>query len=60
MDDNLPLRKLSLAMLGTVLEHMSDSFDADGVMAAAPLLLADHENVKIAFIQVCVCPHILK
>lgn len=52
VDDNLPLRKLSLNILGTILQNIVDKFDAPGTMQIAALLLADNDDVKVLFLQV--------
>ena len=52
MDDNLPLRKLCLSILGTILESMADRFDANAVMGISPNLLTDNDDVKVAFLQI--------
>lgn len=52
MDDNLPLRKLCMSILSTLLEHMADKFDANKVMEISTNLLADQDDVKVSFLQV--------
>eukprot|EP01040_Poterioochromonas_malhamensis_P026498 gene26498-33336_t len=51
VDDNLPLRKLSLAALETLLAMAPDKFDANALMAIAEKLLVDNEEVRLLFIQ---------
>jgi len=54
VDDNLPLRKLCLASLETLLNTAPDKFDANAIMAISPVLLltpGDVEEVKLLFIQ---------
>ncbi len=52
VDDNLPLRKLSLNIMGTILHNMVDKFDAVGTMQIAATLLGDNDDVKVLFLQV--------
>ena len=60
VDDNLPLRKLSLNIMGTILHNMVDKFDSVSAMQIAPTLLGDNDDVKVLFLQVCYSVYLLK
>ena len=55
MDDNLPLRKISLTCLETIIDTMPDKLDASALMHVMPELLADKDEIKLQSHQVI--PH---
>lgn len=51
IDDNLVLRKLSLMSLEILMQAAPDKFDCNAVLDISTVLLADHADVKMLFIQ---------
>lgn len=52
VDDNLPLRKICLACLETILTTLPERFDANSLLHISTQLLNDHEDVKLLYLQV--------
>ncbi len=52
MDDNLPLRKISLTCLETILDTSPDRLDMASLMQVMPTVLADKDEVKAQAHQV--------
>ena len=52
MDDNLPLRKVSLTCVETILDVMPDRVDVLALMQIMPLLLTDKDEIKLQTHQV--------
>lgn len=52
VDDNLPLRKVSLTCVETVLDAMPDKVDVPALMLIMPLLLADKDEIKLQSHQI--------
>ena len=52
MDDNLPLRKVSLTCIETILDVMPDKVDVLALVQIMPLLLTDKDEIKLQSHQV--------
>lgn len=52
VDDNLPLRKVSLTCVETVLDAMPDRVDVPALMLIMPLLLTDKDEIKLQSHQI--------
>lgn len=64
VDDNLPLRKLCLACLETLLTSLPERLDGPALLTMSPALLADDNDVKLLYLQMLprvaeVAPHAL-
>lgn len=52
MDDNLPLRKIALTCLETLLDTAPDRLDVAALLQVMPTVLADKDEVKAQAHQV--------
>lgn len=52
MDDNLPLRKVSLTCVESILEAMPERLDLTSIMTVLPLLLNDTDDIQLLSHQV--------
>eukprot|EP01039_Chlorochromonas_danica_P000820 gene820-890_t len=51
VDDNLPLRKLCLACLETIMSNLPERFDANAVLQISSQLLGDLDDIKLLYLQ---------
>jgi hypothetical protein len=52
VDDNLPLRKVALTSIETILGTLPERFDVNALLNIMPLLLSEKDEIKIQSHQV--------
>ncbi|RYH13315.1 hypothetical protein EON65_35930 [archaeon] len=52
VDDALPIRKLCLSCVESILHNLPSQLDALAVLQLSAVLLTDHDDIKLLYLQV--------